>query len=310
MDSYIHSTVTVFQQDLIGKCEVYNTLRDMIDIVESYNLETKYLHAQKKFQLAEQLNEVLISRIKYLEEENQRRERELQQIRTFGKTVREKFLNDILFFLSENRTNQRLKERIVELESLIPEGGIDLNSAAVPAPVADDATAKQDSPAINDDQADGQDATSTVVTKPVKRNPTYPPIVLDLEDPVLLTMFAFLTTGEVLEFAQICRYVYQRVDKIFGINYPLIKPEWAIRENVIIATSPELAGTHRSPATTSEPAGVLTTSTSSVLSPQKELSPSNAAGGESAANADFRVTRDLIEPITKKLTGMFICYYL
>lgn len=308
MDSYIHSTVTVFQQDLIGKCEVYNTLRDMIDIVESYNLETKYLHAQKKFQLAEQLNDVLISRIKYLEEENQRRERELQQIRTFGKTVREKFLNDILFFLSENRTNQRLKERIVELESLIPEGGIDLNTAAAPAPVTDDATANQDTPAVNNEQVGGQEASSTVVAKSAKRNPIYPPIVLDLEDPVLLTMFAFLTTGEVLEFAQICRYVYQRVDKIFGINYPLIKPEWAIRENVIVATSPELAGTHRSPVPTSEPTGSSLIAASSVLSPQKELSPSNATGGESAANADFRVTRELIEPITKKLTGMPISF--
>ena len=97
MDSYIHSTVTIFQDELIGKCEVYNTLRDMIDIVESYNLETKYLQAQKKFQVAEQLNQMLISRIKYLEEENSRTERELQQIKSFGKTVREKFLNDILW---------------------------------------------------------------------------------------------------------------------------------------------------------------------------------------------------------------------
>jgi hypothetical protein len=352
MDSYIHSTVTVFQGELLGKCEVYNTLRDMIDIVESYNLEVKYLQTEKKFKLSEQLNQIFISRIKYLEEENKRNERELHKIRTFGKTVREKFLNDILFFLSENRTNQRLKERIMELESLIPEGGLDLTSTGrATEPVANgDGSSAVAEKNVDGDQPqsksydllnqDGQEPNSGNVSVPQltesaainasvvpKRNPVFPPLILDLEEKLMLTMFAFLSTGEVLEFAQICRYMYQRVDTIFGINYPLIQPEWRLRDRVIVAPSAELAGTRppvsNAAATISPsaaPASSAATNTmtlsslvSSVLSPAKDsaslsssvnttASASVVVAGESAANADFRITRELIEPITKKLT--------
>lgn len=323
MNTYIQSTVNTFQRDLIAKCEVYNTLRDMIDVVEAHTLEVQHAHISAKHKLSEQLNTVLISRINFLEDANSQKASELTKIRQYAKTVREKFVNDILFFLSENRTNQRLKERIAELESLIPEGGVDtakLNKekiddasedvSAVAAPDSGSASTEK-SPAVSDAPVTTTEAPAPVAQSIVPIMPAkvwkkvYAPLALDLEDKVLLIMFAFLKTGEVLQFAQICRYMYQRVDTIFGIQYPLIQPSWRERKNVRLLVENAPASTENT--ATSVSIGPEATAVATAVAVKSTLDAST----EQSAQADFRITRELIEPILKKLTGMLMsstCY--
>lgn len=51
----------------------------------------------------------------------------------------------------------------------------------------------------------------------------------ELEDDLLLQLFSFLNTKEVLHAAEVSRYVFKRVDKLFGIDSSLVVDSWGIK---------------------------------------------------------------------------------
>ncbi len=54
-------------------------------------------------------------------------------------------------------------------------------------------------------------------------------LLRDVEDVELLHVFSFLETAEVLSAAQANRFVFQRVDELFGLDSKITCPNWALR---------------------------------------------------------------------------------
>lgn len=52
--------------------------------------------------------------------------------------------------------------------------------------------------------------------------------LVHLEDKLLMNIFSFLETQDVLRAAQVCRFVFKRVDTLFGIESQIAKDEWNI----------------------------------------------------------------------------------
>jgi hypothetical protein len=51
----------------------------------------------------------------------------------------------------------------------------------------------------------------------------------DLDDNLLLAVFPYLETSEVLNVSQVCRYMLQKIYLLFGMEMSLIVPEWGVR---------------------------------------------------------------------------------
>lgn len=86
------------------------------------------------------------------------------------------------------------------------------------------------------------------------------------------------------------RYVYKRIDGIFGINSEIIRPEWGIRSAVI--TGDSISHSHSS----------RSSSFSTVVTKEGQKGGNAASGSSNSAN-EAKSMAQLTEPMLKKLTG-------
>ena len=70
---------------------------------------------------------------------------------------------------------------------------------------------------------------ANLVTKVAKKKKIQVLFFYDLKDESLLEIFSFLQTHEVLYTAQVCRFMYKRVDGLFGIDSQIITTSWGER---------------------------------------------------------------------------------
>lgn len=79
----------------------------------------------------------------------------------------------------------------------------------------------------------------------------------ELDDEILLQVFSFLSTIEVLHSAEVNRYVFKRVVTLFGIDSQVIKEDWGIKNN---ANKINISETNRNIVTnTSAPSSTIAT---------------------------------------------------
>ena len=83
-----------------------------------------------------------------------------------------------------------------------------------------------------------QPSTSPITTTIVPPTPLPKKCLLsDIEDLELLHVFSFLDTAEVLATAQVNRFVFQRVDELFGLDSQITQPHWKERKDLSIVTN-------------------------------------------------------------------------
>ncbi|CAE7695141.1 unnamed protein product, partial [Symbiodinium microadriaticum] len=69
-----------------------------------------------------------------------------------------------------------------------------------------------------------------VAAAPPKKKVTF---LVHAEDKLLLLMFSFLETKDVIYAAQVCRFTFKRVDTLFGIDSPTARAEWAVEPPLV-----------------------------------------------------------------------------
>lgn len=318
MNSLLQSSLASFQQDLLIKCEVFTTVRDLVETVESHALTSQLALTESRLNSSLTLNNTLVGRIKLIERHYANTKQELIHIRREAKGVRERFVSDIGYFLTENQLNQKLKEKIIELEDTITK-----LPAAVPTQSNEKNGKDNDS---NNSNASKENTTVTTVPSKPKENPVIK--LLTLPESVLLHMFPFLHTPEVLSYAQVCKFVYFRICTIFGIDSVVVQPHWqnlpaiypfpqdlhgvalllgkdpsSIEIKAETKSSSAASAAVNTNPTTNTPTSTNTAQSSSIF----QITSSNPNSSNNAsANAhpnEPRLTRELVDSLTKRLTA-------
>lgn len=280
MDGFIQSSLQSFQADLSIRCEVFALMQELVDVVGSHDLHNQLLRSQANYHCMEQLNENLIGRIRFLEKKNVDMETELGQVKHQAKKVREKFVGEIGYFLSENKLNKTLKDRIAMLEDKLSnvsdENGEETEKV--------DSTKEKDS---QEESVSSSETSNVVATEAKVRKP--PMLLFNMPEESLLLIFSFLETAEVLNYAQVCRFVYRRVDTIFGTESSLVKPDWGIINEDIYQNPPK----HISNSNNAQTVSV-------------DKAPMTSAVSSSGQGGEFKLSREMVDVLTKRLNGKIL----
>lgn len=169
-------------------------------------------------------------------------------------------------------------------------------------------------------------------------------LFLLLSEPQLLEVFSFLQTMEVVNSAQVCRAVFARVDSLFGMESAVVvRPDWekeaiemqremdSTKEKhtdtsttllpalASVSSSEKNAGPSssnpqlRSPAPSAVSASQVTLSGPTPLQLFSPSDPNSTSSGGSAAGANSaaaKLSREMVEALTKKLTPQELKYVL
>lgn len=209
----------------------------------------------------------LARRVRALQAERARLQEELRSVRTRAAEVRTTFALDISAVLMESKSVQILRKRVKDLEERIDvlkqnaeeeeeeeekeraagEKSGSLETAdevkhTLASADADDRSRQAANVAVVVDQP----PPLPLSLPPPPPQPPAPPrdscLLSDVSDKVLLHVFSYLDTAEVLVAAQVNRFVFQRVDCLFGTDSAVVKPEWSIRHPPLSSAEPQQLG--------------------------------------------------------------------
>lgn len=327
LQRYIQDAVHDFQSELVLRTEVVQAMHDLTHAVEMHALNDKYLAAQDKFDHADRTVSELAYRVKSLEAKNRMYEEQIQGIRRQAGQIKEQFSAKAEHFLSEISRNQYLKDRVEQLEKMLQqskeqslkwEGNhhkverVEIVGAENPEIVKSDEviTGAQVKRSPESHQITRFDSIQKTTEKTIPRLVQ----VSDLDDNILLNIFSYLQTIEVLQFAQVSRYIYFRVDKIFGIESGIVKPEWGVKPIQSSALSDNLycklqrnenesVISNRSSFSGSTLPGLE--SILMMASPVASTSGSQANGSISG-NAEPKLSKEMIDNMIKRLNGKYL----
>jgi hypothetical protein len=240
-------------------------------------------------------------------EEREATARELQKVQSGALKVRNAFVADIGAVLNEARSVVKLKSTIRSLEDQL------LSTVAV------------------QNELEAVRQRLRVVEKSYHLTQAPKPssaslkamVFVALEDASVLEIFSYLQTEDVISIAQVSKYMFARVDDLFGIGSSLIQPHW--REPYVPSRSlpaatlaaatatgaalvPPLGhsgqGAAVAPAEITGSPGSLTLS-SLVLpdAPSGSLGGGGGAAAAAAAGSSVLLSAAMAEQLSKKLTG-------
>lgn len=322
---FVDNTLT----SLKCRLEVRDVLHDLVGDIEEWFYQREMSQSRVQTVELQQVAVRLAKRIRALQEEKQVLRSELTSIKERALEVRSKFAVDISAILMESRNTESLKARIKHLESQLIDSQqllqkMDqtyLNKHASEKKA--DEWNERDSPIGESTShpsssivAPGQEGRPTSVEPHDKDSatcsiqPTSPPqslppaprhcILSDVSDTVLLTVFSYLESEEVLAAAQVNRFVFQRVDGLFGTDSKIIKPEWAER----YPQTPQVA-TSSTAAPVSTATGPVASSAAATISTATKQFFSTFMEGSSANSNPLAVllSRELTDSLAKKLSA-------
>lgn len=131
-------------------------------------------------------------------------------------------------------------------------------------------------------------------------------VFVALEDSSLLEIFSYLQTEDVISMAQISKYMFARVDDLFGIGSGLIQPHWRepydpSKPQVVVSAA---AATAAPPSASGS--GPIAAASSSAAEPQALTAltlPDAPSAAASASTSTVLLTPAMAEQLSKKLTG-------
>lgn len=272
-------TVQVQNASLQVRLEVSDLLRSMVDFVVDTDSVGALEFERESCRKVDLFSQLLLGKIYSLQSENKRLFEEVESSRNRAKEVRDKFIVEVGPFLSQNKEASKLAHRIKELELRL--------AHARSEPEEKEENIQSTSPTAKEAESqDQRDLESQVVLLKAEQRQ----FLFDLEEKLLLEMFSFLETVEVLSAAQVCRFVYKRVDTMFGIDSAIVKPEWGVRDvpRIVEQANRDAVEAH-------------STLQDSDSNPVKSTGVAMRSGAND--HLEVKLTRELLGELTKKLTG-------
>ncbi len=205
MDWYLDS----IHGELCTRFVVYSTLRDIIETISCHYEQTRGIILEQKYLAAEELNDTLVKQIQYLQIHCSQFSETILSVKARAQSTRREFIYDVGSYIADRRCNKLLQDHLATLQN-VHDCRLDSNGTTSPR--------SETHPVI------------LPITPPTSS--CMPRLLLELEDNLLLQVFSFLRTEEVLNYAQTNRFVYHRIDGIFDIQSTIVKPEWSILHGI------------------------------------------------------------------------------
>lgn len=337
MNTFMKSSMESYISDLNLKMEVYNVVRDMVDDVENWDAENKLRKAQTNLSITQKLNDLVIAKMKRLQEKNAAMGLELSKLKLKATGTRERFVSDIGVFLSENKQVKKLKDKINDLEAKLQhmslygyENESDTAKEDIPESVTAGTEADQNA-APSEEAADN--TADAVVVAPSREQQMF---LYDLDDEFLLHVYSYLETVDIIHCAQVNRFLLKKIYIQFDIESTLVQAEWGVRPDRKALLEQQQAVANAAPpppAPAAEPAVKGPASSSGASTPLRNATPvpdngklpivsAEGAQGSSIASSSSMVpqpavaepalTKEIIDVLIKKLTrkrlaAIYIC---
>lgn len=187
----------------------------------------------------------LLSQIKIQQEEKAKLEIKLTSIAIQAEDIRDQVVVDIGSVLRESRQVFHLKEQINSLQKSLYEANSELESLQLAIKTYQNQSHENslvekteviavvsEVPATPKREDNNNIVTSTTTNKLIPKSPWKPStsfvsILHELEGTKLLYVVSFLQTVDVLSAAQVSKFVYCSVYRLFGIESQYVKPDWS-----------------------------------------------------------------------------------
>mmetsp|Transcript_76171 Transcript_76171/g.149438 ORF Transcript_76171/g.149438 Transcript_76171/m.149438 type:complete len:534 (+) Transcript_76171:61-1662(+) len=321
MELFVNSTLSSKFTDIQRSLEVYNVVREMVDDIEMWDMENNLSRATKHLALTQSLNDAIITKMEALQERNSTLTTELAKLKEGATKTREIFIQDIGYFLSENKQTQKLKDKITEMENRLNSYALYGTDCIEEEEKNEDGESGEATEANSDttEKVDDSAPLSSVVSLPaiaslaVEEKREQQMFLYDLDDEFLLNVFSYLDTVEVLSVASMCKYSFKRVVALFAIDSAVLQPEWGIRpdqkallasqkEQSVHSDTPTAAGTapdnnNNVPSTPDR--SVMKVSTTVPATPESKVV---SAVSTAPAQEGPGLTKEIIDVLIKKLT--------
>jgi hypothetical protein len=347
MEGFIRNATEVYHQDLKIKLEVFNVVNDIVDDVEECASVNSMKRAEKNLMVSEKIVESMVQKIREVQAKNVRLDEQVVTMKKLASKTRETFVKDIGFFLAENKQVTKLKDRIATLElrlsrlaeyesdeSLKNEQKGDKDKAR-PECVANN----EESTSVSDDKLSSSRTSEVDLTAPLSSVALVPVaadnsssvgaallnqgsapkeqqmFLYDLDDNLLLAVFPYLETSEVLNVSQVCRYMLQKIYLLFGMEMSLIVPEWGVRPDraaLLEAQAQTQEEQRKKQGTPAIAAAVVTAQTQApsaqitaqiaaqITAPAPAFAPASASA---PTPEPVMLTKEIADSLTKKLNG-------
>jgi chromosome segregation ATPase len=256
MDSFFDEALTKLRTRL----EVQTVLTGLCGDVEAYWQLKAAAQNKENVSYLQMVATRLARRVRALQAERAKLQEELRSVRTRAAEVRTTFALDISAVLMESKSVQTLRKRVKDLEERIEvlkqsaeeeeeEEEEEKERGTAPGDKngsADSGDEMKHTSADADDRSSQAANVAIIVEQPSPSPPLQPPapprdtcLLSDVSDKALLHMFSYLDTAEVLVAAQVNRFVFQRIDCLFGTDSAVVKPEWSIRHPPLASAEPQ-----------------------------------------------------------------------
>jgi chromosome segregation ATPase len=254
MDSFFDEALTKLRTRL----EVQTVLTGLCGDVEAYWQLKAAAQNKENVSYLQMVATRLARRVRALQAERAKLQEELRSVRTRAAEVRTTFALDISAVLMESKCVQTLRKRVKDLEERIDvlkqsaeeeEEKEEKERGTAPGEKngsADSGDEVKHTSADADDRSRQAANVAIIVEQPPPSPPLQPPapprdtcLLSDVSDKALLHMFSYLDTAEVLVAAQVNRFVFQRIDCLFGTDSAVVKPEWSIRHPPLASAEPQ-----------------------------------------------------------------------
>lgn len=282
MEVAIISSLENVKADLLLKSTVHSAVQEMVGKIERHALRNNLLRVEENFLCAQKLNDSLLDYIKQLEHKNAQLIAQASTTRASASLTRDAFVSEIGYFLAESKANMKIRNRLSLLESKIAKFGYAVDESQ---------DTEGEKEAEKEEVAEPEAAKEQAVVSKEVVHAERGRILCHLEDRMLLEVFSFLETAEVLNTAQVCRFFYKRVDSLFGTESAVVK-QWSQEElsNGHSGADAEAVVPASSPA---PPAAVAV----------EAAAPAVTAAAAGSSAGDARWTREILDSLTKKLNA-------
>lgn len=364
MTDYVKKQLILHHHDIIINLEVNDVINRMLDSIERHsNVSTQRAILSDYLAIKEAMM-VLINRYKLMKKEKEDISNGYNSLKSRSAELRDQMIAEIGSVLRESRRLAVYKEEIEELKLNLADALDEIESFKSKArpeiassnlvedversesPFKESSSSSSASSVIKGTKDPYNSSaqivtTATVVAVPsdpskssiiVMKEPKHWSILHELEGELLLRAFSFLETIDVLSAAQVCKYVYAKVYKLFGLESDNIVASWRIKPGSAEATAAALEPQTNTPiravpvsrensAANISPAPIvqgimasnsvtgsvnmmnafnLFSSAASIPSPSMSLASNNLSATNTVSQA---APQNFVESLSKKLTG-------
>jgi hypothetical protein len=222
MSEYLKKTLDEFRRDVSDFIDVNDVLNQMIESIEKHHVITAMKQLNIEHENLKSYIKTLLIRYKTIKIDKDKQENAYNQLKIRSESMRDVVVHQIGTVLRQSKRIDFYENKIHNLQMNLSDKEEELTLLKQSQSVIEQPTVT-----ISEDKL-------PVPVSIVYVHPTNPRISIlhKLKGDLLLRSFSFLETIDILSAAQVCKYVYASVYKVFGLDSATISASWSIEPKI------------------------------------------------------------------------------